>query len=317
MARASLFLLFLASPITISIRSTTALVPKVMGKFPISAHSKCWWWLFTALGILLAIRPAQAQTPSPLAEWQYSSGIQLQRLFEPTIPTWQTELGFGTQFAPVFDGSSRYQVQPGPVIDIRYKDIAFASTGEGIGANLFSFRHIRVGAAITYDRGRSPHSDGEALTGLGTIHPAPEVKLFAGYTLAKGFPLTIRVDIRRQIGATNGYIGDVGAYLPMPGSSQKFAWFVGPTVTIADSRYMNAYFGISRSQSASTNYRRYKASAGFKSAGLGVSANYFVTPHTIINVSSAFDRLLESAAESPITQSKYEAVVSVSALYKF
>jgi outer membrane scaffolding protein for murein synthesis (MipA/OmpV family) len=226
-------------------------------------------------------------------------------------------LGVGTQFAPVFDGSGRYQVQPGPVIDIRYKDIAFASTGEGIGANLFSFQNVRVGAAITYDLGRAPHADGEALAGLGTIHPAPEVKLFADYSLAKSFPLTIRLDIRRQIGATNGYIGDVGAYLPMPGSSEKFSWFAGPTVTMADGRYMNAYFGISRSQAASTNYRQYKASPGFKSAGLGVSANYFVTPSTIINVSSAFDRLLGSAAESPIDQSKYEAVVSVSAIYKF
>jgi outer membrane scaffolding protein for murein synthesis (MipA/OmpV family) len=288
-----------------------------MYRFSILDRSKNWCCCFVALGILLAIRPAQAQTPSPLAEWQYSSGIQLQRLFEPTIPTWQTELGLGTQFAPVFDGSGRYQVQPGPVIDIRYKDIAFASTGEGIGANLFSFRNVRVGAAITYDLGRAPHADGEALTGLGTIHPAPEVKLFSDYTLAKSFPLTIRLDIRRQIGATNGYIGDVGAYLPMPGSSEKFSWFVGPTVTMADGRYMNAYFGISRSQAANTNYRQYRASAGFKSAGLGVSANYFITPSTIINVSSAFDRLLGSAAESPINQTKYEAVVSVSAIYKF
>jgi len=288
-----------------------------MYRFSILDRSKKSCCCFVVLGILLAIRPAQAQTPSPLAEWQYSSGIQLQRLFEPTIPTWQTELGLGTQFAPVFDGSGRYQVQPGPVIDIRYKDIAFASTGEGIGANLFSFRNVRVGAAVTYDLGRSPHADGQALTGLGTIHPAPEVKLFADYSLAKSFPLTIRLDIRRQIGATNGYIGDVGAYLPMPGSSEKFSWFVGPTVTMADGRYMNAYFGISRSQAANTNYRQYRASAGFKSAGLGVSANYFITPSTIINVSSAFDRLLGSAAESPINQTKYEAVVSVSAIYKF
>jgi outer membrane scaffolding protein for murein synthesis (MipA/OmpV family) len=267
--------------------------------------------------ILAAPRIAAAQTPSPLAEWQYSSGIQLQRLFEPTIPTWQVELGLGAQFAPVSDGISRYQAQPGPVFDIRYKDIAFASTGEGIGVNLFSFRHISFGAAISYDLGRSAHVDGEALSGLGTIHPAPELKIFADYALAKAFPLTIRVDARRQIGATDGYIGDIGAYLPMPGSSQTFAWFVGPTVTVADNRYMNGYFGISRRQAANTKYRRYKADGGFKSAGLGISANYFVTPHMIVNMSGAFNRLLGSAAESPITQTKYEAVVSLSAIYKF
>jgi outer membrane scaffolding protein for murein synthesis (MipA/OmpV family) len=233
------------------------------------------------------------------------------------VPTWQVELGAGGQYAPAFDGLKRYQVQPGPVFDIRYKDLAFASVGEGLGVNLFSFRHISVGGAISYDLGRSPHVDGEALSGLGTIHPAPEAKIFATTALAEAFPLTIRVDARKQLGATNGYIGDVGAYLPMPGSSAKFAWFVGPTVTLADNRYMNGYFGVSKVQAASTHYRQYKASGGFKSAGLGVSAVYFFTPHTLVDVSGAFDRLLGSAAESPITQDKYEGVVSVSALYKF
>ncbi len=277
-----------------------------------------WFFgLIAGLAAMLVAHTARAQTPSPLAEWQYSSGIQLQRLFEPTIPQWQVELGLGAQYAPVFDGLSRYQAQPGPAIDIRYKDIAFASSGEGVGVNLFSFRHVRFGAAVTYDLGRSPHLDGADLSGLGTIHPAPEIKIFAGYALAKAFPLVIRVDARKQIGATNGYIGDAGAYLPMPGSSQVFAWFVGPTVTLADSRYMNAYFGISQEQAAHTRYHQYKASAGFKSAGLGVSADYFVTPHVIIALNGAFNRLLGSAANSPITRTKYEAVGSIAALYKF
>jgi len=282
-----------------------------------AAIRPAWLALAVSLILLTALRPAAAQTPSPLAEWQYSSGIQLQRLFEPTIPTWTVELGAAAQYAPVADGISRYQLQGGPAINIRYKDLFFASSGEGIGFNLFSFRHIRFGAAVTYDLGRSPHEDGKALTGLGTIHAAPEAEIFASTALTESFPLTLRVDARKQIGATNGYIGDVGAYLPMPGSSAKFAWFLGPTVTVADKRYMNAYFGISAAQAAATHYRQYKATAGFKSAGLGVSTVYFLTPSVIISVNGAFERLLGSAALSPINETKYEAVGVVSALYKF
>ncbi len=271
------------------------------------------------LAVLLAVlaRPAHAQTPSPLAEWQYSSGVQLQRLFEPHIPKWQVEIGLGTQFGPAADGLARDRVQGGPAIDIRYKDIAFLSTGEGLGVNLFSFRHISVGAAISYDMGRSPHVDGEALNGLGTIHPAPELKLFATTVLSKSFPLTIRVDIRKQLGASFGYVGDAGAYMPMPGSSAKFAWFLGPTVTFGDARYMNTYFGISHTQAASSQYAYYKAKGGFKSAGLGLTAIYFATPHIILNMNAAYQRLLGSAADSPITQTRDEGVVSFSAIYKF
>jgi hypothetical protein len=120
---------------------------QTMRKTPFFGRSRAGFALCTllGLGLLVLAAPARAQTPSPLAEWQYSSGIQLQRLFEPSIPTWQTELGLGAQFNPIYDGAGRYSTTPGPVIDIRYKDIAFASTGEGIGANLFSFRHVRFG----------------------------------------------------------------------------------------------------------------------------------------------------------------------------
>jgi outer membrane scaffolding protein for murein synthesis (MipA/OmpV family) len=272
-----------------------------------------------ALGALLlfAARPAVAQTPSPLAEWQYSSGIQLERLFEPTVPTYQAEVGLGAQYGPVFDGLGRYNVEPGPVLNFRYKDEFFASTGEGIGANLFSFRHISVGAAISYDVGRQVHSDGKALTGFKNIGPAPEIKFFATTVLTKSFPLTVRIDVRRQLGASNGWIGDLGAYLPGPGSSAKFAYFVGPSVTAADNRYMDAFFGVEQAQTLTTNYRYYKASGGLKSVNFGVSADYFFTPHFLVNASGAYERLLGSAANSPITETKNEAVITLSGLYKF
>jgi outer membrane scaffolding protein for murein synthesis (MipA/OmpV family) len=268
-------------------------------------------------GGLLAARPATAQTPSPLAEWQYSSGVQLERLFEPAVPTWEVEIGLGTQFGPDSDGIRRYQIQPGPVFNIRYKDELFASTGEGIGLNLLSFSHFRMGAAISYDLGRAMHEDGRALNGLGNVYPAPEAKVFASYVPAKSVPVTIRFDVRKQIGATDGWIGDFGIYLPMPGSSERFAWFAGPGVTVADGRYMQGYFGVSDAQAASTHYRRYKASAGFKSATFGVSAVWMVTPHWLVDGNAAVEELLGSAAESPITETKLQGVVTLAGIYKF
>jgi len=273
-----------------------------------------WCGVLALTGIA---QPALAQTPSPLAEWQYSAGIQLQRLFEPSIPTWQIELGLGSQFAPVADGLARYRVLPGPVVDVRYMDYAFISSGEGIGANLLTFSHVRVGAAITYDLGRPISSDAAHLYGLNKIGIAPETKIYADYALAKVFPLTIRLDVRRQFGATNGWIGDLGAYTPMPGSSTSFAWFAGPTVTAANQRYMNEYFGVEPYQVAASGYRHYQGEAGLKSAGLGITAAWLITPHWIVNASGAYNRLLGSAAESPITETKNQGVISLSALYKF
>lgn len=266
---------------------------------------------------VLTITTSRAQTPSPLAEWQYSSGIQLQRLFMPQIPTWQTEVGFGSGLLPSATGMKRYRVQFGPALDIRYKDIAFLSTGEGLGANLFSFRHISVGGALTYDTGRSPNQDRAVLNGMGTIHPVPEFKIFATTVLSKSFPLTIRFDVRKQLKGSNGYIGDIGAYMPMPGSSERFFWFLGPTLTAANTRYMTTYYGVSHNQATTTHYKYYKAHGGLQSAGLGLSADYFLTSHFIFSVSAAYSRLLGSASNSPITQTSNQGTVALALLYKF
>jgi outer membrane scaffolding protein for murein synthesis (MipA/OmpV family) len=275
------------------------------------------WALICGLIAFALAVPARAQTPSPLAEWQYSPGLQLQRLFEPTIPTWQTNLGVGVSAQPVFMGSGRYQVQGGPAINIYYKDRIFISTGEGLGVNAINFRHLRLGAAVTYFLGRYQHADGKALTGLGSLHAAPEIKFFGDYTLAKALPLDIRFDARKQLGATFGWIGDVGAYMPMPGSSERFAWFAGPTVTVADTKFMNGYFGVSRTQAASTHYHYYKGYGGFQSVGFGLSASWFVTPHVILNLDGSYSRLLRSAAQSPITDVRDQGIVALSAVYKF
>ena len=56
----------------------------------------------------------------------------------------------------------------------------------------------------------------------------------------------LRADIRRSIGGSNGWVGDFSAYMPMPGSNEHFFWFAGPTVSFADSRYMNSWFGVVR-----------------------------------------------------------------------
>ncbi|MGH8259611.1 MAG: MipA/OmpV family protein, partial [Steroidobacteraceae bacterium] len=98
-----------------------------------------------------AARQAWCQTPSPLQEWQYEGGIILAQLFKPNPPPWRVILGLSAQVQPLYDGSKPYRVEGGPVIDIRYRNIAFASVGEGVGVNLLHGDHYRLGVAVGYD----------------------------------------------------------------------------------------------------------------------------------------------------------------------
>lgn len=271
----------------------------------------------TALFLLAPLSEAMAQTPSPLGEWQYSAGVPLEKLFQPPRPDWEIRLGVGLTFEPRYDGSDRYHTEVGPSTDIRYKDLFFLSTGEGLGVNVLQGPNWRFSIAAVYDLGRRGHDDPSRLNGLGNINPAPEIKLAAEYVVSKDFPLVFRAAVTRSFGGSNGWVADVGAYMPLPGSSESFYWFAGPSVTLADSKYMNSWFGVNDAQAAASQYPRYDASAGLKSAGFGITLVWFVSKHWFFTADGAFKRLLGSAASSPITQAKTNGVCDLSINYQF
>ncbi|MGH7042851.1 MAG: MipA/OmpV family protein [Acetobacteraceae bacterium] len=241
----------------------------------------------------------------------------MEKLFAPKMPKWQFELGIATSFQPLYDGAQRYRVMGGPVIDIRYRDLLFASTGEGIGVNILLGRNWRVGVALTYDLGRRAADYASHLHGLGNISPAPEAKLFGEYVISQQFPLVLRADIRRNLGGSDGWIGDLGAYLPLPGSSKEFFWFAGPTMTFADATYMNRWFAINRAQAVLSGYPTYKADAGLKSFGFGITGVWFFRKHWFVNADVAIEQLVGSAARSPITESATNGVIDLSVNYQF
>jgi outer membrane scaffolding protein for murein synthesis (MipA/OmpV family) len=268
-------------------------------------------------GIAFLPGSAFAQTPSPLGEWQYSVGIPLQKMFQPNIPDWQVRLGAATSFQPRFEGSDRYHVVAGPSIDVRYKDLFFLSSGEGFGVNFAQGENWRASLAAVYDLGRRERDDPQELTGLGNINVAPGLKLSGEYVVSKDFPLVVRADVRRYFGGSNGWIGDLGAYMPLPGSNKQFFWFAGPSLTFADSRYMNSWFGVNENQSMQSGYPQYDASAGLKAVGFGVSIVWFFQKHWFFTADGAVEQLVGSAKNSPITQKSTNAVVDLSFAYQF
>ena len=262
-------------------------------------------------------RMAWSQTPSPLQEWQYPGGTILEKLYDPNVQDWRVVLGAAVAAMPRYDGARPYRVSPGPVIVVLYKDIAFASVGEGLGVNLVRGEKYRAGVSIGYDLGRPMSDDYQHLHGLGDIKAAPVVKVFGTYVISKRFPLVLRADLRRVVGGADGLLGDLDAFMPLPGSSKTFVMFAGPTITFSNGQYMRKVFGVSATQAAASGYPVYAAHGGSTAIGLGFSASRFMTPHWLINMDLAWNRLRGSAADSPITQSAVQGVVELSSEYRW
>ena len=264
-----------------------------------------------------AARDASAQTPSPMQEWQYAGGIALENLFAPKIPKWDVVLGIAASAKPVYSGASQYNGSGGPVINIRYRDRIFISTGEGIGGDVFAGKQYRVSLAVGIDLGRRMGWHYSTLRGLGDIPRAPFVKLSGTYILSRRLPILLRADIRKIAGGAAGLVGDLNIYTPLPGSSRKFVMFAGPSVTFADRKHLQTVYGVSSRQSVQSGYPPFSAHGGLEAVGFGFSTTRFFTPHVLANTNLAWSELLGSAGHSPIVERRAQGSLSVSLSYRW
>jgi outer membrane scaffolding protein for murein synthesis (MipA/OmpV family) len=269
--------------------------------------------LFILLACFAAPTAVIAQTPSPLQEWQYSSGLILAGMFEPDVPDLRAIYGVGSEIQPIYAGSRAYRVRGGPVINVQFRDIAFISTGDGIGYNLVHRRGLQLGVSVAYDLGRKERDDYANLTGMGDKPVSAVPKLFGSWVVSEEFPLVIRSDIRHLLRAGGGSIADVGAYFPLPGSSAHLAMFFGPSITVADTRYLRDMYGVTSRESVLSGHVAYSIKqSGIEATGLGFSATWTLSSHYLVNIDAAVNYLGHVPADSPLAERTSGHVVALS-----
>jgi outer membrane scaffolding protein for murein synthesis (MipA/OmpV family) len=274
-----------------------------------------------AIGIVLIAAfvcpfAAHAQTPSPLLEWQYSSGLILERMFAPPSADIHAVLGVGAEVQPVYEGSRAYRVRGGPVLDIRFRDVAYVSSGDGIGYNVVHRRGLEMGLGLGFDLGRKERLDYGNLTGMGDKRMSMVPKGLLTWVVSDRFPVVIRADVRHLVRSGGGTVGDIGTYFPLPGSSSRFAAFLGPSVTIANRRYLRDLFGVTSEQSGVSGHSVYDIrGAGIDAVGLGLSATWHLSKHYLLNVDGAVSRLGHITADSPLAERSSSHVLTMSLAY--
>ena len=169
------------------------------------------------------------------------------------------------------------------------------------------------------------NSAGIVLRSLGGPIPDWEVTLGGGGGVLPAyegsnslrFAPALLLDVRYRATSQQGFVGDVGVYMPVVGT-KSVQVFVGPSVTLADDRYMNAYFGVSpRHAAPHSQFHTFEAHGGLKNANFGLTALYHFTDHWFVDVDAGIERLLGSAVESPLTQTKWGIGANASIAYTF
>jgi len=266
-----------------------------------------------------AIRPAAAQTPSPMGYWQFSAGEVLVPV--ESAPKWRITIGPSVSYQPKYEGSQHYIIQPGADFEIRYKERLYLSTGEGLGYDFLRGRNGRMGVSVTYDLGRRVNTS--ELNGMGNIRAAPQFRLYGEYVFRPKlfdheFPVIVNATIYRAVGGYNGTQSDAGIYMPIAGSEAK-RWFVfaGASANFADRHTMQTFFGVSPAQAALSGYPEYHPSAGFRSWGTGIDAGWFFTEHWLVSASFGGKWLADKSRRSPIVFKSFGFTSNFTIGYQF
>lgn len=225
---------------------------------------------------------------------------------------WKVTLGAGALVMPEYDGSDEFTVYPIPYFSITWKDLVFLNLERGLGVYAYRDDRFQLGVSVGYARGRAEDSS-DRLRGLGDIDDAARGNLFARYSLGS---LSLGLDLTQDFGGTDGFQirPNIGLNYAL---SKKVRLSPEVSVTWANDDYMQSYYGISPAQASRSGLQRFDAEAGFRRAEIRIAATWDITDRWFTTANVGFGYLLGDAADSPITDSRFQPSIGLFVGYKF
>jgi outer membrane protein len=220
----------------------------------------------------------------------------------PFLPSvsgdWTVTIGGEGALKPDFEGATRSIFSPVPIFSIHRAGSPdrFHSPRDGASIALVDFGGFRAGPVGKLKSARSASSYSE-LNGLGDVKLAIEIGGFVEYFPVDWF--RTRAEVRRGFGGHDGVVADFSADAIVP-VLERFTLSAGPRFTLADTRATAPYFSIDAGQATASGLPAFDAKGGSHSVGAGAQARYQFNPQWEVHTYIEYDRLLGSAAASPL-----------------
>lgn len=247
-------------------------------------------WVSAIAGALLLGSEGRAQDQGILPGLLSAGGV-----LDNPDPDVVFSIGVGAGGRPAYFGSDEYEYGATGSFQFDYvrfpNGFTFGSTnavGFALGTSFVgSARYIR-------ERDSSDYSDIDGLDDVGT-------------TMELGFGVGYQQESYRGYAAARygffgheAFVGELGAdYISRP--VRGLTLTVGPRIELGDSKFTDTYFGISPEESVASGLDSYSAGGGLYSAGLEATALYQFNPLWGVRGRLNWSRLLDDAADSPIT----------------
>lgn len=216
------------------------------------------------------------------------------------------ELGAGAFYSPDYTGSDDYRISPVPWASLTYRqgERYIEVSGPSLKANIIGSDAFQFGPTLGYEMGRDRSVRSTAVENLGKIDSALMAGAFfgTGIDLGGGSSLQFDVDGAFDLGHTND-----GARVKVEAGYQRMLgerWMLSAGVGTqwADENYTQTYYGVSNAGAAASGLPAFAAQGGFEYAELSMGAFYRASERLNIMAMAGYQRLLGSAADSPIVR---------------
>lgn len=224
-------------------------------------------------------------------------------------------VGIGVNVAPRYQGSDESRTRAIPGFEYRWTNGLFVGGANGlVGAEIDATSELQLGLALGVDEGRKA-SRSRHLAGLGNIGVRATLNLYARAAVNDQFSLSTRL----QMGAGNsgnGALLNVGASYGIPLTpAVRMSLNVGATV--ANSHYMQGYFGVSAAQAGASRYKRYSPGAGCRDVTVGLGLLHQISREWMLMASVDSTTLANEAKDSPLVRKATGRSVFASVAYGF
>ena len=211
-------------------------------------------------------------------------------------------------------GSDERKTRVLPALGYQWKNGWFAGTDNGLGYKFHSTPNMQYGLRLTLDLGRD-EDDAAALKGMGDIDTRPEFGGFFNYFITSEWFLTTSF----RYGAGNGRDAsqtDIGI-----GWSSQLApqcrLGAGLAATYVNSKYMQAFYGVTAQQAAKSGYAEYSPGAGWRDVRGSASLTYFFDTDWSLTAALSLRALQSDVKASPIVDEDMPLIGVLALSYKF
>ncbi len=214
---------------------------------------------------------------------------------------WRFAVGLGAVAVPDYEGSDEYVARPLPIARAQKGHQYGQLFGLKLTSNLIAHPNFRLGPVVNY-RGKRDDVDNSQVDDMEDVDAAVELGAQVGYDhkLDGG---VIGVEVEWVHDVADGHDG----WLLTPEIhyrrrlAESWKLNLAASTTYASDNYMESYFGVSSSDSARSGLSTFSADAGFKDVSVNLALSYGFNEHWDLGILGSWKRLLDDAADSPVT----------------